>query len=269
MAIRLIAALLATVGGFWLGWRFSRRLGKQAVVVLGLILAIFVGLAVSADSLLPASLILRWQAFEFSDFGLETLLGFCIPIVGVLVAEVITHRAVRLLVLALVGAALFQEVWFGILDALVTRAELSHLKTSFPSPGICKQTTGYTCGPAAAVTALRRLGFAAEEGTLAIAAETGRHYGTDEFRLARTMNETGQGLNCHVADFKSVDELRNRPPVLVIITLEGSLAHYIVVLAFDGKSARVADPLAGDIARMSREALEKNWTGRVIVCDRG
>jgi ABC-type bacteriocin/lantibiotic exporter with double-glycine peptidase domain len=83
------------------------------------------------------------------------------------------------------------------------------------------------------------------------------------------MNEVGKDLHCHVDDFRSVDDLRDKPPVLVIINLEGNLAHYVVVLAFDGKVAHVADPLAGDIARMPRAALERNWTGRVILCDRG
>ena len=40
------------------------------------------------------------------------------------------------------------------------------------------QSNGYNCGPAAAVTALRRLGLPAEEGELAILAHTSSAAGT-------------------------------------------------------------------------------------------
>jgi predicted double-glycine peptidase len=194
-------------------------------------------------------------------------MAICIPIVGIQAADAIANRLVRVIILAVVGGALFQQVWLGVLGSLTAVPELSRLKSRFSSAGVCMQTTPYTCGPAAAVTALTRLGYPADESSIALKAETGRFYGTDEFRLAEAMNQTAKGLDCHVVDFRSVDELRGLPPVLVIINLTDDVAHYIVILKFDGKWAECADPLAG-IGRRPREALERDWTARGIICDR-
>ena len=57
--------------------------------------------------------------------------------------------------------------WFSVLPFLapaLVRDHLSNLRTRLDSDGICRQTTYYTCGPAAAVTALGKLGLSAEEG---------------------------------------------------------------------------------------------------------
>jgi hypothetical protein len=44
------------------------------------------------------------------------------------------------------------------------RGYLAGLKTRIDADGVCRQSSEYTCGPAAAVTALRKLGLPAEEG---------------------------------------------------------------------------------------------------------
>jgi len=81
------------------------------------------------------------------------------------------------------------------------------------------------------------------------------------------MNQTAKGLNCHVVNFRSVDELRGLPPVIIIMTLSADIAHYIVILKFDGKWAECADPMASP-GRRPREMLASDWTGRGIICDR-
>jgi predicted double-glycine peptidase len=48
-----------------------------------------------------------------------------------------------------------------LVPALI-KERLSNLTTRLDSNGICYQSTDYTCGPAAAVTALRRLGLQAD-----------------------------------------------------------------------------------------------------------
>ena len=66
------------------------------------------------------------------------------------------------------------------------RKELSRLQTQINADGVCIQTTDYTCGPAAAVTALRKLGLPAEEGKIAVQSETSSIDGTAPDRLAET-----------------------------------------------------------------------------------
>jgi len=265
LVIRLIACLTASIAGFWVGWHLSHRYKKMPRLSLGL--GFIIGFVVFGQRALPANWALRWEEFSYASIGGPVLLAICIPIVGIQAADAISNRLLRLFVLAVVAVALFQQIWIGLLDSLIAVPELSRLKTHFASAGICMQTTGYTCGPAAAVTALARLGYQAQESSIALASETGRYYGADEFRLAQAMNQTAKGLHCHVADFRSVDDLRGLPPVIVIINLGADIAHYIVILKFDGKWAECADPMAGHI-RKPREMLERDWTGRGIICDR-
>lgn len=51
--------------------------------------------------------------------------------------------------------------------AALVQAQLRSLPTRVDPDGVCLQNTPYTCGPAAAVTALRRLRLPAEESELA------------------------------------------------------------------------------------------------------
>jgi hypothetical protein len=74
------------------------------------------------------------------------------------------RRALVLLLVAFVGG---MSIW-PYLAPVFNRRLLTSLTTQINRDGICLQSTDYTCGPASAVTALRRLGLSAEEGQLAI-----------------------------------------------------------------------------------------------------
>ncbi|HER19614.1 MAG TPA: hypothetical protein ENO14_01055, partial [Chromatiales bacterium] len=73
----------------------------------------------------------------------------------------------RRLLIGMMGAFL---LWFCVVPfatAAVLASDLSRLPNRFDAHGICRQSRPYTCGPAAAVTALRALGLPADEGRLA------------------------------------------------------------------------------------------------------
>ncbi|TFG48312.1 MAG: hypothetical protein E4H40_04880, partial [Candidatus Brocadiia bacterium] len=68
------------------------------------------------------------------------------------------HKTERLLVIALMVIVVS---WFCVLPFLfpaLLEKKLSSMKPIFDTNGICYQSTNYTCGPASAVTALKRLG---------------------------------------------------------------------------------------------------------------
>jgi hypothetical protein len=113
--------------------------------------------------------------------------------------------------------------------------------------GICLQSTDYTCGPAAAVTALRRLGFAAEEGEVAILARTALATGTPPDILADALRERyGQeGLVSEYRLFKTVGDLRGCGFVLAVIKFNWIMDHYVTVLDADDHDVTVGDPLSG------------------------
>ena len=73
---------------------------------------------------------------------------------------------------------------------------------------MCRQSSEYTCGPAAAVTALRKLGLPAEE-EIAILSPTSSLTGTEPVVLAKVLKKRygPTGLIAEFRGFKGVGEL--------------------------------------------------------------
>lgn len=113
--------------------------------------------------------------------------------------------------------------------------------------GICLQNTDYTCGPAAAVTALRKLGVPANEGEIAILARTSPAFGTMPDILAETLQKRygNVGVICTYRGFKNLDELKQSGLTLVVVKYNWLLDHYVAVLSVTDNAVIVGDPLNG------------------------
>src|SRR5206468_72041 len=100
-----------------------------------------------------------------------------------------------------------QPAWLFLAPAF-SRSHLASLKTFVDSDGVCRQSDGYTCVPASAVTVLRKLGLPAEEGELAILAHTSRS-GTMLDVMCDVLQKKyrAQGLVCECKYFDSIDDL--------------------------------------------------------------
>ncbi len=163
-------------------------------------------------------------------------------------------------------------VWFGILPLLgptLVRDRLSQLTTKFDPAGICRQTTEYTCGPAAAVTALGRLGLAAEEGELAVLSYSSPITGTlPECLYSALKNRySAEGLRCKYRHFDSVDQLRNVGVILAVVREAFLKDHCLAVLDVSDDAVTVADPATGKrLIPYSR--FEKIWRFSGIVLER-
>jgi hypothetical protein len=83
---------------------------------------------------------------------------------------------------------IYSSVWPFFAPVLNHRFEASFI-TRFDRNGICEQSTDYNCGPAAAVTALTKLGFLAQEGEIAIMAHTSNAIGTPPDVLCRALQK--------------------------------------------------------------------------------
>jgi Peptidase C39 family len=151
------------------------------------------------------------------------------------------------------------SVWPFLAPAFNHR-RLARLATRIDADGVCLQNTDYTCGPAAAVTALRRLGFKAEEGELAILAHTTSATGTPPDILAATLMQRygHEGLICDYRVFGDVSELKSCGPTLAVVKFNLILDHYVTVLAIRGDKVVVADPLHG-MAEMSFRDFGEIW----------
>ena len=176
-----------------------------------------------------------------------------------LAAKVQKRREKSAMGLLAVMIILTTSIWPFIAPAF-NRDFLRKTQTRLDSHGICLQSTDYTCGPAAAVTALRRMGFDAEEGSIAIAAGTSQACGTPPDILAEKLDAiySGQGLYSRFKVFKSVDELASDGITLAVIKFGFLVDHYVAVLEVQPDYLVVGDPAIG-LRKFKRSEFEKDW----------
>jgi hypothetical protein len=162
--------------------------------------------------------------------------------------------------------------WFSVLPFLspvLIKNRLSNIKTTLDSDGICRQSTSYTCGPAAAVTALGKLGLTADEGELAVLSYTSPVVGTLPVCLTSALQSRygSAGLKCQYRRFESIEQLKNAGITLAVVKIAFLLDHCLAVLEISEDSVTVADPITG-ARSMSREQFEKIWRYSGIVIRR-
>jgi len=162
--------------------------------------------------------------------------------------------------------------WFSVLPFLVPaliKDDLSNLKTIVNTSGICYQTTDYTCGPAAAVTALGKLGLSASEGEIAVLSHSSPVAGTLPHCLYTALqNRYGaDGLKCQYRRFDSIAQLRNAGITLAVVRDAFLLDHCVAVLEVSDRMVTIADPVLGRTL-MSHEQFEKIWRFSGIVLKR-
>ena len=176
------------------------------------------------------------------------------------------RRCEKVLVCILIVVVVF---WFSVLPFLapaLIKKDLASIKTILSSDGICFQSRDYTCGPAAAVTALKELGLQAHEGELAILSRTSPFIGTVPGCLSAALeNRYGpDGLKCRYRRFDSVDQLRDAPITLAIVRDFFLSDHCVAVLEVSEHKVTIADPVMGRIS-MSHEQFAKIWRFSGIV----
>jgi len=162
--------------------------------------------------------------------------------------------------------------WFSVLPFIaptLIRGRLSSLATKFDSDGVCRQATSYTCGPAAAVTALAKLGLSANEGEIAILAHCSPVTGTLPACLCAALADryAGQGLKCRYGHFDSISQLKRAGVTIAIVRDAFLLDHCVAVLEVSDRTVTIADPMAG-LRSMPRKQFEKIWRFSGIILNR-
>ena len=147
--------------------------------------------------------------------------------------------------------------------------DLLILQTKVDSDGICYQSKNYTCAPAAAVTALRKLGFNAYEGEIAVLAHTSPIIGTLPHSLYTALqNRYGhQGLKCRYRQFDSIAQIKGKGIILAVIKDSFLSDHCVTVLEVSDRMVTIADPILGKL-NMSHKQFEKIWRFSGIVLKR-
>jgi hypothetical protein len=163
-------------------------------------------------------------------------------------------------------------IWFSVLPFLMPaliKDRLSNLQTKFDKEGVCRQTTDYTCGPAAAVTALGKLGLTANEGELAVLSYSSPVTGTLPECLSSALQDrySAEGLSCRYRHFDSIAQLKSAGITLALVREAFFIDHCLAVLEVTDEAVTVADPVTGT-RMMPYEQFEKIWRFSGIVLQR-
>ena len=202
----------------------------------------------------------------FETFGVLTLVlfGFFIA-VSVLVIKRKLHLLLIILTVLVIAFSLsFCVTYFG--PSIWIHHELQNLHTTFSKDGICIQTTGFTCGPAAAVTVLRQLGIDAQESELAVSSKCNIKNGTTYEHLTSAIKKLygKKGIDCSIRNFDSIDQLKDIYPIIAVIKLSSAVDHYTAVLEVTEDKVIVGDPIAGK-KEWTYEDFSKKWRSVGIV----
>jgi hypothetical protein len=259
--------ILVALSGVFVGRVFSRF--RKPYWVLGYLLP-FVLIALLAMTRFDHSMnFVRpfcWVAvgrIRYVFLSLAVSMGLTVPL------SRLPHKFEKLIVCVLMAVFV---TWFSVVPFLVPaliKDRLASLTTKFDSSGICRQTTDYTCGPAAAVTALGKLGLAAEEGELAVLSYSSPVMGTLPACLSSAIQSRygAEGLNCRYRRFDSIDQLRNVGVTLAVVRETFLLDHCLAILEVSDDAITVADPITGT-RLMPHGQFEKIWRFSGIVLER-
>ena len=262
----LSIALLAITGartGIW----FARRPSRWwlAGFLLPLLIILMIGLP---RRHYPLAFVppFRWLVAGRTEFALVA------PLAAMMMATPIARlprRRSRWGAGVFVAIFIVQASIMPFLMPAIQRPEMAALHTNIRSDGVCRQSTDYTCGPAAAVTALRALAISAEESDLAVAAHTSRSTGTEPDVLAEALAEryASQGLSVEYRPFANCRELPRDRPIIALINYRFLIDHYVAILEVGDDWLVIGDPLSGR-TRMTHAQFEANWRHVGIVLSR-
>jgi predicted double-glycine peptidase len=196
---------------------------------------------------------------------LETFGVLILALFGIFVALSVRviKRKLHLLLLISIVPAIGVSLWFCVTyfgPSIWFRHELKNLQTTFSKDGICKQTTGFTCGPAAAVTVLSQLGIEAQEGELAITSKCSLKNGSTYENLASAIKKLygKKGIDCSIRNFDSIDQLKDICPMIAVIKLSFVMDHYTAVLEVTEDKVIAGDPIVGK-KEWTYEDFRKKW----------
>jgi hypothetical protein len=110
------------------------------------------------------------------------------------------------------------------------------------------------------VTALRKLGLAAEEGEIAILAHTSSLTGTEPDVLAKVIQNRYRtnGLVVEYRSFRSLEDLKDVGPTIAVMKFNALQDHCVTIFGVHTNGILVADPLSG-LSVVPADEFENKW----------
>lgn len=257
--------VVALVGlTYLLGRRLSRL--RKPYWAAGYVIPLLVIVVIGAARWLPAMEFIppfAWLMLGRTEFAASAVA--CALFLAVLPSR-LPRKTQKVLVSVLFLIVIVRYAVLPFLLPAVLHGRLSRLETKFFGDGSCRQTTRYTCGPAAAVTALKALGLQVQEGEVAILARTNPISGTQPDMLSAAIRAR-YGVSCEYRYFGSLDELREAGLTVALIKRTLLTDHYVVVSHIGDGRVTIADPLVG-IRTLSEDEFRRRWRRCGIVLER-
>jgi hypothetical protein len=263
--VETFGVVLVAMSGVVLGWALSKL--RSHSWMLGCLLsclllgALVVARCAHSIAFVPPFCWLAAGRAKFVVLSLAVTIGLTTPL------SRLPKRFEKCTVCILMGIIV---AWFCVLPFLapaLIKDRLSNLQTHVDTSGICYQSTGYTCAPAAAVTALRKLGLSATEGEIAILSHTSPVAGTLPGCLETALQSryADDGLRCRYRYFNSIGQLKDAGITLAVVRDKFMSDHCVAVLEVSDRVVTIADPVVGRML-MSYEQFEQIWrfTGIVL-----
>jgi len=255
----LAIACIGTLAGFFCG-RLSKYCWIAAYIfALALIFAVNVPMGTFGVKLSEG---LRFLTADRREF---IILSFAAPLMFAALVPRLKDKAAKVLLSLFIGASVLVFTIVPFFVPLLIRNLLADIQTRF-SGAVCLQSTDFTSGPAAAVTALGQIGIIAEEGIIAVDSYSTPFWGTDEDLLAHALNNrySKQGALCRQRSFKSVEELGRYCPTIAVVRLSAFIDSFVTIIEVRGDFLLIGDGLEG-LVRMSVSDFKKIWRFRGIV----
>ena len=255
--IEIFSTVATAVLGVLLGWIFSKL--RKPWWTIGYFIPLTLVILVAVTRWVPELAtvpMVSWFMIgrsKFAVFGFITTMLLTTPL------SRLSQKRVRALVCVLMVIVVWGSAIWPVLSPMFNRAELLRLQTKMDPDGICIQSNDYTCGAAAAVTGLRKLGFPAEEGEVAVLARTSSASGTHADILATELQKHygPDGLTTEFRYFKGLDDLKTDGITLAVVKYNLLLDHFVTVLEVTNDRVVIGDPLIGRVTLSSDEFMKK------------
>jgi len=265
--IELIGVIFLALVGAGVGVFFSRLRAPYWFIgyILPLVLVGMIGAAqhIACLNFIPPFSWLMSGQNEYMVFALSAMI-LTMPL-----AWRLSTRRASILLSIFTTMAVADYAVLPFVDPIIARRELSQIKTLVDSNKVCIQSTDYTCGPAAAVTALQYVGIKGDEGQIGLRAHTGFDCGTAPDMLASAVMALygDQGVTCQYRSFRSISELNDLCPVIALVKFSFMIDHFVTVLDVTPTHVVVGDPLWGKLS-LTHPEFEAKWRCLGIVVKR-
>ena len=256
--IWLLVQLLGSALMITAGVRLFRRSRPAATAAVAAMLCLILLKAVVNHIPAAEPRLFPWDWYPFVEFWWYLFPAMFIFGVGITLVRTSVWKRDALLV----GAG-FLLIYCGV--AAVGVEQPRNLTGVVNPEGICLQSTGYSCGPAAAATLLHHYGVSATEDEMAELCVTRgggtRTAGTSDAGILRGLRHKLQDRGRAVISTPSYDEIP--VPSLVAIQLNPRLGHCILISKVESDQVRVIDPLFGR-GTIVRSQFERMWQKAAI-----